>query len=76
MPWEYLKAKLNTFDRDNDLKVSLKREGSKYKDDHEWKDSSVLGEQDWELVNVVETQEHEHVGIFKRFRQSREDIDL
>jgi len=41
-----------------------------------WHNANELGDDDWEIVNIIETDKAEYTGFFKRFRQSREDIDL
>lgn len=78
MPWEYLKARLNTWSDGNEVKVSLPDENGI--DGKAWRNANELGAQNWELVSIVKASEnpadHAQVGIFKRFTHSREAIDL
>ncbi len=68
MPWEYLKATLNTGRSNNEIEAYIKDEG--------WVDVNELGAQNYELIAVVHENASDltsnNVGIFKRFVESEE----
>lgn len=71
MPWEYIKARLNTSNTEtNTLRAQIideeKEQGwidGEWVDNRRWVDTNEL---DYELVNVVTTEDGKHVGVFKK----------